>query len=86
MNIHLSLFGAFRQYEPGAVVNLALADDSTIADVRAALERHASTHWPDFRPGLLRVSAFASECCVLRDAEPVPADGRLAVLPPVSGG
>lgn len=86
MNIELSLFGAFRQYEPTARLCLEVADGATVADVRQGVERYAREHWPGFPPGLLRASAFASEQCVLRDAEPVPADGRMAVLPPVSGG
>jgi molybdopterin synthase sulfur carrier subunit len=34
----------------------------------------------------LHSSALASDSAVLRDHEAVPADGRMAVLPPVSGG
>lgn len=85
MTIELSLFGAFRQYEPAARIRLDI-DGGTVADVRAALERHAAAHWPELRPGLLQASAFASESRVLRDGEPVPEDGRMAILPPVSGG
>lgn len=86
MNIELSLFGAFRQHEPAAHVQLEVGEGATVTDVRAALARYAEEHWPGFRPGLLRASAFASEARVLRDGEPVPSDGRMAVLPPVSGG
>jgi molybdopterin synthase sulfur carrier subunit len=57
-----------------------------VGDVRSALADYAAANWSDFRPALLRVSAFASERAVLRDADPVPSDGRMAVLPPVSGG
>lgn len=86
MKIELSLFGAFRDYDPASRVELQLGEGATIADLREALRRYAQAHWPAFRPGLLTSSAFASEQSVLRDRDPVPADGRVAVLPPVSGG
>jgi len=86
MTLQLDLFGAFREYEPAAFIRIEIPEGGTVADVRAAVERYASAHWPDFRPALLRVSAFASESRVLRDAEAVPTGGRMAILPPVSGG
>lgn len=86
MNLELSLFGAFREYEPSARIRLDVSPDATVADVREAFARYAQAHWPTFRPALLKSSAFASESTVLREHEPVPADGRMAVLPPVSGG
>lgn len=86
MKIEVRLFGAFRDHEPGALVHLDVADDARVGDVRAALERHGHAHWPGFQPALLERSALASDSSVLRDHEPVPADGRMAVLPPVSGG
>ena len=86
MNETVQLFGAFRDWQTDAPLTLSLADDARIADVRAALAAHAQAHWPGFRAGLLQVSAFASDTRILRDADPVPGDGRLAVLPPVNGG
>jgi sulfur-carrier protein len=86
MKIELRLFGAFRDYDPSALVHLEVADDARVADVRAALDAHGRAHWAGFRPALLQRSALASEDAVLRDHETVPHDGRMAVLPPVSGG
>jgi molybdopterin synthase sulfur carrier subunit len=86
MKVEVRLFGAFRDHEPAALVHLDLPDGARVADVRAALERHALAQWPRFPPGLLHSSALASDSAVLRDHEAVPADGRMAVLPPVSGG
>lgn len=86
MNVELSLFGAFREYDAGASIQLELVEGARIADLRAAVQAYGEAHWPDFKPGLLARSAFASETTVLRDAEAVPADGKMAVLPPVSGG
>lgn len=86
MKIELRLFGAFRDYVPSARVHLEVADDARVADVRAALDAHGRAHWPGFQPALLQRSALASDDAVLRDHESVPRDGRMAVLPPVSGG
>jgi len=86
MKIEVRLFGAFRDYDPAALVQLELPDDARVADVRAALEAHGRAHWPGFQPELLRRSALASDTAVLRDHETLPRDGRMAVLPPVSGG
>ncbi|MEJ5207868.1 MAG: MoaD/ThiS family protein [Lysobacteraceae bacterium] len=86
MKVEVSLFGAFRDHEPGAQVVLELPEGARVAELRAALLDYAQAHWPAFRPGLLQRSAFASETTVLRDNELLPADGRMAVLPPVSGG
>lgn len=86
MKVQVSLFGAFRSYEPAALVALELPDGARVSDLRAALEAHGVAHWPDFKPALLKRSAFASETAVLREADLVPEDGRMAVLPPVSGG
>lgn len=86
MKVQLSLFGAFRELEPAARIELDVADGADIAQLRAALDRFARANWPGFRPGLLASSAFASDTAVLRDHDAVPDDGRVAVLPPVSGG
>jgi molybdopterin synthase sulfur carrier subunit len=86
MKIEVQLFGAFRDYDPVARVQLEVADDARVADVRAALDVHGRAHWPQFQPSLLRRSALASDSAVLRDHEALPSDGRMAVLPPVSGG
>ena len=88
MNPHVTvrLFGAFRELAPEAVVELPLPEPASVAQLRATLEAHGRAHWPAFQPGLLAVSVFASAERVLREHEPVPRDGELAVLPPVSGG
>jgi molybdopterin synthase sulfur carrier subunit len=86
MKIEVQLFGAFRDYDPVARVQLEVADDARVADVRAALDAHGRAHWPQFQPALLRRSALASDSTVLRDHDSLPRDGRMAVLPPVSGG
>ncbi|MDR1076013.1 MAG: MoaD/ThiS family protein [Xanthomonadaceae bacterium] len=86
MKVQLRLFGAFRAYDSAALVELDLADGARVNDLRAALAQHGQDRWQGFNPGLLRCSAFADEQSVLHDSDPLPADGRVAVLPPVSGG
>lgn len=86
VRVQISLFGVFRSYEPTALVALELPEGACVSDLRAALEAHGAAHWPDFKPALLQRSAFASETTVLREADLIPEDGRMAVLPPVSGG
>lgn len=86
MKIELSLFGAFREYDPNASIVLEVAEGARISDLRLALQAYGEANWPGFKPGLLARSAFASETALLRDAEAIPADGRMAILPPVSGG
>lgn len=84
--IELQLFGVYREYQADGVIRLSLPKPAYVADLRAALAAYAEAHWPSFRPGLLAVSAFASEHSLLRDADPLPDIGGMAVLPPVSGG
>ncbi len=86
MDVQVKLFGAFRDCQPEPQVVLALAEGALVSDLRAALEAHGRAHWPNFNPALLARSAFASDSAVLRDAQPVPADVGMAILPPVSGG
>ena len=87
MRLTLKLFGAFRDLEPSGAVELELPDEATIAQARAAFAELAQARWGErFRPGLLAVSAFASEREILRDADAIGAARDLALLPPVSGG
>lgn len=87
MNLTIKLFGAFRDLEPAGEVHLALPESARIADVRVALDAYGRAHWGErFRPGLLAVSAFASERDILRDADAIGELRELALLPPVSGG
>lgn len=86
MKVEVSLFGAFREYEPGALVVLDIPADARVADLRSALSVHGRVHWTGFKEGLLQRSAFASEACILRDHEPLPEGERIVVLPPVGGG
>lgn len=86
MKLHVQLFGPFRDFQPQSVLELDIADGATLAAARDALAAHAAAHWPACTPGLLRSTAFASELALLRDGDAVPADGRIALIPPVNGG
>ena len=85
MRFEIQLFGALREAEPSARLVLDAAA-ATVAELRAAVAAAVTPRWPGDALALLPHSAFASERSVLRDADPVPTDGRLALLPPVSGG
>lgn len=86
MKIELRLFGAFREFDGGARIDVEIADGAHVSDLRRAVLAYGEQHWPDFRPGLLLRSAFASDVAILRDGDLVPAKGEMALLPPVSGG
>ncbi|GAB2522214.1 MoaD/ThiS family protein [Lysobacter humi (ex Lee et al. 2017)] len=83
--VELQLFGAFRDAQPGARLVLAV-DGGQVRDLRAAVQAHAQCAWGEAAIALVARSAFASTTHVLRDADALPDDGRLALLPPVSGG
>lgn len=83
--VHVQLFGAFCELEPGREIIVAVAGEQ-VADLRQALRELLAQRWPQFRAGLLDRSAFADEQRVLRDHEPLPQSGQIAILPPVSGG
>lgn len=86
MRVSVRLFGAFRDLHDAEQVELDIPEGGTLDDVRNALHAFGSAHWPAFKPGLLQKSAFGSDDAFLHRHSPVPADGRLVVLPPVSGG
>lgn len=83
--VTVQLFGAFSDLDPQREVIVEVAG-TRVADLRLALRELLVTRWPGFRAELLDYSAFADTQQVLRDHEALPADGRVAVLPPVSGG
>lgn len=86
MKVSVRLFGALSEYADPPQLELEVADGARIAEVRAGLRERLLATSPGFKEGLLRVSAFADSRHVLRDEDPVPGDGQLAILPPVSGG
>lgn len=85
MTVTLALFGAFRDLHSAPQLALQVSGN-TIADLRRALIAHLDASGKGDKRGLVGVSAFASDVSLLRDGDPIPADGQLAILPPVSGG
>ncbi len=86
MRVSIQLFGAFRQFQEHDTLDLDCPGAATVADVRSAMDAYAQAYWLGCPAGLLQTSAFASEAEVLRSTSPIPGDGRLAIIPPVSGG
>ena len=86
MKLRVQLFGPYRDFQPQPSLELDVADGASVAAARVALAAHAAAHWPACTPGLLRSTAFASEVALLRDSDALPADGRIALIPPVNGG
>ncbi len=86
MNVRISLYGALRDADPSGALQLEVADGCTIGTLREQLCAHLEAHAPQVSQGIVRRSAFATADTILHDYERVPADGELAILPPVSGG
>ena len=84
--VTVSLFGASRDLHPQPRVQLDLPEDARVGDLRRALPGCFVHAEPTRVAALLAASALASDSTLLRDADALPADGRLALLPPVSGG
>jgi len=83
--IVVQLFGAFSELDGQGEIRVQV-NGERLLDLRTALREVLQERFPAFNAGLVDYSVFADEECVLRDAEPLPADGRVAILPPVSGG
>lgn len=86
MRLTVQLFGRFREFSATPEIVLELPGAVTVADFRAGFDAWARAHWPGYIPDLLKASAVATETTLLRADSRLPADGRLALLPPVSGG
>jgi len=81
MNVEVKLFAGARQAHGGDTLRLELPDGSTIADLRASIERDH----PHLTP-ILRRAHFALNTDYAPDEMVIPADAELACIPPVSGG
>ena len=83
--IVVQLFGAFSELDPQRELSVPV-EGAQVIDLRRALRALLQERFPQFRAGLVDYSAFADEQRVLRDNDLLPSDGRVAILPPVSGG
>jgi molybdopterin converting factor small subunit len=86
MKVHITLFGALREADTNGFIELDAPEHCTIAELRELLREHLRQHSPHVSAGLVQRSAFASEDEILHNHRTLPESGRVAVLPPVSGG
>lgn len=86
MTITLQLFGRFRDFSASPEIRLDLPDIRTVAEFRTAFDAWALANWPGYSPGLLKSSAIATDSDLLNSNSLLPEHGRIAILPPVSGG
>ena len=86
MQVTLQLYAVYRRFQESGAIELTCADGATIGDVKTALGAYAASHWDGWHERILRSTVLASKEAVLRKYDPVPPDGHLAILPPVSGG
>lgn len=81
MTITVQLFAAARELAGAGEAAVEVAAGGTVRDVRAAL----ALACPKLA-GLAQRSRFATDREFLPDDAPLPPDGKLALIPPVSGG
>ncbi len=80
ITLTISLFGAFRGYENGGPLTLALPQGATLVQARSAIKEALGGH------PLVDNSALADETRILSEAAIFERDTELAILPPVCGG
>lgn len=85
-HITLGLYGACRDLHPEPTLQLVMPEGATVGDLRRCLPARFDTAQADRASALVAASAFATDLALLRDSDPLPADGQLSILPPVSGG
>lgn len=86
MKVRITLFGALRDADARGFVELDASDTCTIGELRELLHDYLRDTTPHISAGLVQRCAFASADEILHNHRTLPADGQLAILPPVSGG
>ena len=81
MNVVVLLFAQARQIAAADKIEVELADDATVADLKQAIAQE----YPDLA-GLLSRSNIAIDQQYATDSDVIPADAEIAMIPPVSGG
>lgn len=81
MTVFVELYGRLRDSGLASPVELELPDGATARQALDALKAKLGA-----KGALLDGAAIAGEGAVLAAGDPVPAEGRLAALPPVCGG
>lgn len=86
MKVCIQLHGAMREAAAGGQIEIEAPTGTTIGELRERLQQHLQEQHSTISPTLVQRSAFAGGDSILHNAQPIPADGQLAILPPVSGG
>lgn len=85
--VELRLFGAFRKFSAHPSIEIQVPERSTVAEFRSLLPSAlAGPSGAEVVAALVSQSAIASETEILLDESYLPAQGSLAILPPVCGG
>ncbi|OHB67737.1 MAG: hypothetical protein A2V70_05985 [Planctomycetes bacterium RBG_13_63_9] len=81
MNVRVQLFAGARQAAGRGLIELQLAEEATIGELR----RRLAAEIPPMA-GLLQRSMFAIDAEFVDDRQEIPAGADVACIPPVSGG
>ena len=81
MKITLQLFGAFKEF--GENLELILADNAMVSDIRMALNQKLSEHNKD---SLITSFRFATETEILSEDTALKDGATITIIPPVAGG
>lgn len=81
MKVEVRLFARFRELAGAGSVSLELPPGATVADLRRVLGEKVPAV-----ASLLAKSAVAVNNQFAEDAQPLPENAEVALLPPVSGG
>ncbi len=87
INVEISLFGAFRQFDNGTPIILQLPVGTNLQETKQALGAEIVRRFPEFKQEkLLEQSPLANESEILRADYILNKNENLVILPPVSGG
>jgi len=81
VNVKVLLFAQARQIAAKEQIEVKVAPEATVADLRSAIE----SDFPDLA-ALLSRSSIAIEQQYATDADVIPNGAEVAMIPPVSGG
>ena len=87
IDIEISLFGAFRQFDNGTPIVLQLPLGANLQAVKQSLQSELTSRFPNFSQiKLLEQSPLANEKEILHADYVCTKNENLVILPPVSGG
>lgn len=87
LEIHVRLFGAFRDFGSKPELLLECAPGTSIAELRLRMQAQLDSLRPGAHAeGLLKQSVFADEQSILGEDFRLERSQQLAIIPPVCGG